>query len=395
MASTSLDRERYIERALASGIGPGERAWAWRLFLGVIPESGDPASVEAALSESRARYEALQKQHLPDVSSASGEDSDPLSCMLAPKEDGWSRFYASADLRAEIEKDLERLVMAGLADDHFTASTFRESMLTVLTVWSTAHSDVGYRQGMHEIAALVALVLEDEAAYGCRDADREADCYALFEAVMKDHKQYFRADKGQKAPVLEACRRASGEALAKVDPRLARFLEDNDLEPQLYGLRWARLLFSREVPAPANLALCDALFALARHKAKPLSEIIEIFIVALLVTASPRLLAADDPMDALQMLMRPGLVDVPDLVKNAIKVANGDFRPSHIPALRDHPVSRTVDDHDDVLGDPDHELGDLLQSALATLSKYANTPEAIAALDQIRFVSDRLRTAPV
>mmetsp|Transcript_11392 Transcript_11392/g.36149 ORF Transcript_11392/g.36149 Transcript_11392/m.36149 type:complete len:367 (-) Transcript_11392:67-1167(-) len=356
---------------------------------------------------------------------------------------GWSRFYASADLRGEIQKDLDRLVVSGLGEDHFARSAFASCMLTVLTVWATAHPEVGYCQGMHEILALVVLALEDETAYGCRDsgddASREADLFALFDALMLGHADNFRAGKG--APVLEACRLAQSSLLARRDPRLARSLDLLGIEPQLYGLRWLRLIFSREFEAPASLALCDAVLAAAADRATPptpdaFRAALQHFFVSLLVASAPRLLAARDEMDCLAILMRPQETSVPDLLRIARHL---DDAPA--PAERDRghldqppPAATAAASDDPLVGAPppedarrraapirfptttpvlrnladaatpveinhpaadDDDLALTLDSALSTLAKYANTPEAVAALDKIRFVADRLRVASV
>ncbi|KAJ8605385.1 hypothetical protein CTAYLR_002399 [Chrysophaeum taylorii] len=422
-----LDLKKVCERALQEGVGPGERAWAWRLLLGVIPASGEAGAVEASLKASRLRYEKLRREHLPDISSSCEEAGDPLTMALGA-ESGWSRFYASADLRAEIQKDLDRLVISGLPEDHFSRSSFWASMLTVLTVWSTAHPDIGYRQGMHEILALVVLALEDEIAYGCGPAegDDEADCFSLFEAIMVRHADHFHA--GPEAPVVAACRTAQAELLELYEPRLARRLNDY-VEPQIYGLRWARLLFSREFEAPASLTLCDALFAAAVGDGDPLAfrRTLQIFFVALLLVCAPRLMAATDEMECLSVLMRPqqcSVLDVVSLARRLIEaqsqtrlandtiVASVDDRglPHFTTPLFGGEGGGNADDdsangsprapavisaNDDDDDDDDEALANGLDSALGVLSKYANTPEAVAALDKIKFVADRLRVASV
>lgn len=359
-ASSLLDFAKVKEKCTSGRIGAGERAWAWRLLLGVIPESGEPKAVETALRGLRSKYDQLRQEHLPDISTVSKSDDagDPLSLALAGtgemngNSSGWTRFYASADLRAEIQKDLDRLVLSGLPEDHFTRSSFSPCMLTVLTVWATAHAKVGYRQGMHEILALVVLVLEDETAYGCGlsvddEASREADMYALFDAIMAGHADAFLP--GTDAPVVLACRRAQSELLAAVEPRLARRLEG--VEPQLYGLRWFRLLFLREFDAPANLTLCDAIFAAARkadHSSAPepaaFQEAVLRFYVSLLLACAPTLLPTDDEMECLAILMRPPQTTVRDVLRLSDRVARGllESEARDRPPSAHHELDRTT-----------------------------------------------------
>ncbi|KAJ7389994.1 TBC1 domain, member 5 [Desmophyllum pertusum] len=49
--------------------------------------------------------------------------------------------------------------------------------------------------------------------------------------------------------------------LRKYDPELWVHMKNLDITPQVYGLRWIRLLFGREFPMDDVLVLWDALFA--------------------------------------------------------------------------------------------------------------------------------------
>lgn len=445
-SSAVLDLGSVKERCWSGRITPSNRAWAWRLLLGVIPDGGDAVEVEAALSSAAEKYFRLRAEHLPDISSASADDSgDPLSGVAS----GWSRFYASADLRAEIQKDLDRLVLSGLAEDHFSKSVYMPCMLTVLTVWATANEEIGYRQGMHEILALVVVVLEDESAFGCRrqrdddEASREADCYALFDAIMAGHADSFKS--GKDAPVIEACRQAQSAALGRFDPELAAILQRHEVEAQLYGLRWFRLLFLREFEAPANLAVCDAIFAAVSYDRScghpdhiSFETVVQSFFVALLIAFGPTLRRAQDQMDCLGLLMRPqpDQTNVDEVLRYAKRVVfrqpeeRGTIEPAAAAAPQPlagpeevkkeeqenadanlttdplapttHLMTAATTRKEDTLAPPryfddpllgDDDLADTLDLALGTLSKYANTPEAVGALDKIRLVADRLRSA--
>jgi TBC1 domain family member 5 len=49
--------------------------------------------------------------------------------------------------------------------------------------------------------------------------------------------------------------------LKDADPELASYLSSNQIEPQIYGLKWIRLLFGREFGLEDTLVLWDAIFA--------------------------------------------------------------------------------------------------------------------------------------
>jgi hypothetical protein len=104
-----------------------------------------------------------------------------------------------------IKGDLERLYLNGVDDDYFRDPFRRQMLLNVLLVWSARHDRTSYRQGMHEIAGTVLLVLEDELAawismsaaqpdlLGCAQlrqcfskTNLEPYCFWLFERILRD-----------------------------------------------------------------------------------------------------------------------------------------------------------------------------------------------------------------
>lgn len=62
-------------------------------------------------------------------------------------------------------------------------------------------------------------------------------------------------------PILTSCKKIQGEIIRALDPELFRHLDKLGLEPQLYGIRWLRLLFSREYEIDELLILWDGIFS--------------------------------------------------------------------------------------------------------------------------------------
>ena len=150
----------------------------------------------------------------------------------------------------------------------------------ILFVYSKLHSDIGYRQGMHEVLAVV---------YWCTDLDSldesparqfpannhedlaknvlsrrhvEHDAFSLYSVLMTNMLSWYDpamsvslssmpSMNGQPSslvqPVVAKCAHIH-ELLKKVDFELWRRMEELQIEPQIYGIRWTRLLFSREFP---------------------------------------------------------------------------------------------------------------------------------------------------
>lgn len=136
----------------------------------------------------------------------------------------WSVYYQMSDLRAEIKRDLTRLFVDGApTEDHFFTPPRQHLLLTVLYLWSRLHYPTpSYRQGMHELLAPILFALEADAAalraasveeatatgaatgtaaseagatkellelcpdWESCDSALEADCFAMFEALMNE-----------------------------------------------------------------------------------------------------------------------------------------------------------------------------------------------------------------
>ncbi|KAH8079142.1 hypothetical protein JL720_9402 [Aureococcus anophagefferens] len=219
----------------------------------------------------------------------------------------WDKYHANAELRAEVEKDLERLSVGGISEDHFKEPARASRMLNVLTCWASGHPRPGYRQGMHEVLALFVAALEDELAAGgaplgpAPGGFDEGDAYALFAACMETHAALFDTGRGADAPVLKLCRAAHDAAQALLDLGPAF----DAVEPQLYGLRWARLLFLREFDAEEPPALGRPLRGVRGMPPaeRSLPYVVERCAVALTCAAAP-VLVRDDECQQMQTLMR-------------------------------------------------------------------------------------------
>lgn len=220
--------------------------------------------------------------------------ADPLSGALEDSEDedeadekskSWDRYFQDTQLRATINQDVTRTFQ-----DHplFREPATQRVLDEVLFVWARQHGDIGYRQGMHEVAAIVFWVLHGDRALdpalasdadptwnaleSPAEADVEADCHAIFSLIMKLLLMPFYMHKppatataaglanpapaaakpARPTPLLATSARIFHSLLAKTDPQLYRCLRANGVEEQVWGVRWLRLLFSREVPPDSH-----------------------------------------------------------------------------------------------------------------------------------------------
>ena len=152
-------------------------------------------------------------------------------------------------------------------------------MLDILFVFCKLNPDLGYRQGMHELLAPMLWVVERDAvnlgqsskAMGedaviraVYDADHiEHDAFALFGQVMQNAKSFYEQTTHAAAdnPMVLRSKRIVFDMLAKVDRELSTHLEKLDIMPQIFLMRWVRLLFGREFPFDDVLTMWDVVFA--------------------------------------------------------------------------------------------------------------------------------------
>ncbi|CAM9946583.1 unnamed protein product [Ectocarpus sp. 4 AP-2014] len=158
--------------------------------------------------------------------------------------------------------------------------------------------------------------------HGTTPEDLEADAFWLFSAVMNGLERFY--EHGEKAtstsalgaargggegggvdsPVVEMCKRLQGARMRAADPELQQHLSHLDISPQLYGMKWARLMFGREFRVEGVLLLWDHIFASSWIEGQPdVPECIENVAVAMVVSIRHQLLA-EDCTGCLQLLMR-------------------------------------------------------------------------------------------
>ncbi|KAI8379875.1 rab-GTPase-TBC domain-containing protein [Choanephora cucurbitarum] len=215
----------------------------------------------------------------------------------------WQQYFADSEIRKIIRQDVERT----FPDIEFFRQEDAQQRLTdILFIYCKLNRDVSYRQGMHELLAPFYWILKEESLDSTQldinpidpinqllvqllDSNyAEHDAYILFDRLMKHGKAWYEFNE-QTVPVNKKT----------IDPYLYQHLENFGIEPQLYGIRWIRLLFGREFEIHELLKLWDAIFAQDRTL-----EIVEYVCLAILLRMRDQLLNKDYA-ECLSMLMRP------------------------------------------------------------------------------------------
>ncbi|KAI0668489.1 rab-GTPase-TBC domain-containing protein [Trametes maxima] len=342
------------------GAGVAGRSMAWKLFLVPNEPLQTVAGVEAAppvksIQAARDAYRALlmEKMRAPDGGYEEGftipglgtspprtekstgnlEKNNPLSLH---DENPWREWFTAMELRKTILQDVER-TFPDIA--YFRDAEVQAELTNVLFLYSTMHPDIGYRQGMHELLAPLYYALDYDSlpddAGGSVDASLKefcahqwvaADSWLLFTAAMKGAGRWYEWQEGKSqpepsplpshvqlnvaagdarvkpyiAPIVEACNRIQSVFLKGVDPELWKAMQSAGIEPQIYGIRWLRLLFTREFNMQDAMVLWDGLFAV-----DPSFDLALWVCVAMLVRIRNKLIPADYSTQLTYLLRYP------------------------------------------------------------------------------------------
>ena len=226
-------------------------------------------------------------------------------------------------------------------NEYFRLPETQGIMLDILFVYCRLNPDVSYRQGMHEILAPILWVVEQDAIdlgqssktmgedaiikdvfdSGCI----EHDAFALFGQIMQSAKNFYEqtTHQGAENPIVSRSRKIFADMLPLVDNELAKHLERVDIVPQVFLIRWIRLIFGREFTFEDLLTIWDVIFA-----EDPTLEIVDHLCLAMLLRMRWQLIEADYN-SALTLLL-----------KYPVEDENKDFQPQSLALdalyLREH-----------------------------------------------------------
>ncbi|KAK3357498.1 rab-GTPase-TBC domain-containing protein [Lasiosphaeria hispida] len=315
----------------------GCRSVCWRAFL--LFRDAPFTQWSHILAESRGLYNSLCDQHMKFIKHPEQLAALSFDPLADDPDSPWESVRKDELVRAEILQDVRRL-----PDEPFYHQEPTQTMiLDILFLYCKLNPSVGgYRQGMHELLAPIVLVVAqdaiDRAAVPAEDLENavmadtldsrfiEHDAYALFSRVMGRASAFYEV--GSDSPssaqdrntIVEKSKYIHEVALMRVDQGLATHLRNIEVLPQIFLIRWIRLLFGREFPFEQLLAFWDTIFAF-----DPNLELIDLVCVAMLLRIRWTLLEADYSV-ALQLLLKYPVPEPPHgphtLVDDAIYLRN-------------------------------------------------------------------------
>ncbi|KAG9318763.1 hypothetical protein JVU11DRAFT_862 [Chiua virens] len=251
------------------------------------------------------------------------EMNNPLSLH---DENPWKAWFAAVDLRKTIQQDVERTFPDM---GYFRNEDIQHQLTNVLFLYCAMHPNIGYRQGMHELLAPLFYAIDFDSVTESESSELDplfseicsrswvaADSWALFSSLMRSISHWYEwqepvappsISRGQinlkpyVSPIIHTCNNIQGPLLKSVDPVLHDAMRSAGVEPQMYGLRWLRLLFTREFPMNEAMMLWDGLFA----SSSPISDIMQWMCVAMLIRIRTKLISADYSVQLMHLLRYP------------------------------------------------------------------------------------------
>ncbi|KAI0840447.1 RabGAP/TBC [Hypoxylon sp. FL0890] len=301
----------------------GCRSICWKIFL--LDQSTDTTNWSHVLLESRSTYASLRDHFLKYIKRPEYLTAASVDPLADDADSPWNTVRNDEVLRAEILQDVQRL-----PDEPFYHQPHIQTLiLDVLFIYCKLNPEIGgYRQGMHELLAPIVYIVEQDAidpvdAASDASADLrmvemldasfiEHDAFALFSKVMDHARSFYEVGEtttgappamlGQhsstSSSIVEKSQYIHEVYLYKVDPELSTHLKNIEILPQVFLIRWIRLLFSREFPFDQILVLWDTLFSI-----DPSFQLIDLVCTAMLIRIRWDLINADYTV-ALQLLLK-------------------------------------------------------------------------------------------
>ncbi|CAG5890830.1 unnamed protein product [Menidia menidia] len=323
------------------------RSVCWKLYLEVLPE--DKGQWINKTKELRAQYEKIKEMHITNPRKAAGQQDLVVNNPLSQDEGSlWNKFFQDKELKGMIKQDVFRTFPE---IRYFQDEDVRIKLTDILFCYARENEQLLYKQGMHELLAPIVFVLHcDHQAFQHASETAspseemkcllnpvylEHDAYAMFSQLMETAEPWFSSferevrkgkeemltsipfarpqDAGPSVAIVTKVNRIQDQLVKKHDIELHMHLNRLEIAPQIYGIRWVRLLFGREFPLQDLLVVWDALFADSITL-----DLVDYVFVAMLLYIRDALIASNF-QTCLGLLMHyPPIGDINSLLQKAL-----------------------------------------------------------------------------
>ena len=344
------------------------RPIAWKIFLGVLPNTTSLKEWVEIISNQREEYKKKLKKYCK-IKKFVG---DPLGGGKKKKKSEGP--VEDTDLKDLINKDLDRTHQEM---ELFLQNKIKNILANVLYIWSKENSIVSYRQGMNELLAIIFIAFypfyfactrkpkttkediieylkdmnlyKDDIYIFFHDEDEiQSDLFYTFEALMKKgmsnlfdphflqkddpgYKMYeifpqmWKDDSNENKPTY-VYRRSSliiKEKLKSLDNELYSHFKKIDLNCEVFLQRYLRCIFCREFNLNDVYIIWDIIFYdnyVNRSKEKYDFIYMEYICIAMIFKIRDRLKDADQNECFSMLFKYPEIKDIMDIIKLAKKV---------------------------------------------------------------------------
>ncbi|XP_068603244.1 TBC1 domain family member 5 [Brachionichthys hirsutus] len=290
----------YLARSRQAGVSgrlrsSRFRSVCWKLYLEALPEDKEQWISETM--ELRNQYEKIKETHITNPRKAKGQQDLGVNNPLSQDEGSlWNKFFQDKELKGMIKQDVLRTFPE---IRYFQGDDVRTKLTDILFCYARENEQLLYKQGMHELLAPIVFVLHcdhqafqhanettspsEEMKCVLNPAFLEHDAYAMFSQLMETAEPWFSnferelrkgkdemltsipfarpQDAGPSVAIVTKVNRIQDQLVKRHDVELHMHLNRLEIAPQIYGIRWVRLLFGREFPLQDLLVVWDALFA--------------------------------------------------------------------------------------------------------------------------------------
>ncbi|CAL1291058.1 unnamed protein product [Larinioides sclopetarius] len=327
------------------------RSVCWKLFLQCLPENRQ-LWIETVKSQ-RQHYEEIMDKFDTNPRNVNTLDVAVNNPLSQSHQNPWNQYFMDAELKLTIHQDVVRTFPE---IEFFHTPNIQKMMSNILFSYAREFPHVSYKQGMHELLAPIIFVLHyDQQVYlQASETDSldleihillnqnyiEHDAFFMFCQLMESVEPWYTLTdyshpKYAKQIATEPFSHSSivpgnllGRKLKRIYEQLLKhhdvtvfsYFEQLEITPQIFGIRWLRLLFGREFTIHDLLIVWDAIFAdsITFH-------LVDYIFVAMLISIRDLLLKGDYATCLSHLMRFPNVVDVHYIVDLALQLREPDY----------------------------------------------------------------------
>lgn len=219
----------FRERVFYSGVEAELRREAWKFLLGLHKPDSSAAERRDLVRDRKQSYDVLRRQ------------------WTSITEQQASRFGKWKERKSRVDKDVRRTdrALPFFAKEY---SPNLKALRNILLTYTMYNFDLGYCQGMSDLASPLLYIMRDEA-----------EAFWCFAALMDRLEGNFHSDQSGMHSQLLALRKL----VQVLDPQLHAFFESKDCLNYFFCFRWVLIHFKREFKFDEVLRLWESIWSCA------------------------------------------------------------------------------------------------------------------------------------